>query len=213
MFKAYERLVSSIRTAASMTKTLPKIYAIGRIKGETRKRFGVTSNTLTELDLLIPDMPPIRACEYRGYRYDYVGPYTVSCDHRCSHLPYKGADGVTNDKARGTGSHGSAFSECTPSASSWSMTDVYQRSILGIALADHVFVWLDDFEAYGSLVEVGYARALNKPIFFTHAPHIDPKDELWFALQTALVVKSFESGREAYGWFLQLVGQPAKPAG
>jgi nucleoside 2-deoxyribosyltransferase len=89
------------------------------------------------------------------------------------------------------------------------MSDVFSRSLDGLKRADIVFVWLDDYEAHGSGVEIGYARGLGKPIFLTHAPHIAPKGELWFAFEAATQIKSFESAREAYAWFLQLVGQPS----
>lgn len=189
----------------------PKIYAIGRVNDQLRTRFGITDNTLTEDDLQLPSKSPIRNCEFQGYRYKYVGPYTVSCDHRCAHEPYRSANGKTNSTARGTGSHGSAVDGCIQPSTSWSMDDVHQRSLDGIQQADHVFAWLEDHEAFGSLVEVGYASALGKPILIAHPPHIDPKDELWFAFQCATTLKCFESASAAYGWFLQLVGQSAEP--
>ncbi len=55
----------------------------------------------------------------------------------------------------------------------------------GIAKADAVFVWLEDVECYGTLVEVGYAFAMQKPIYLAHAPSVLPNGEMWFAFKAA----------------------------
>lgn len=210
MFEMYKRFTERRKAATAAIEVAPKIYAIGRVNDQLRTRFGISGNTLDAIDLLLPSLSPIRNLKFQGCRYQYVGPYSISCDHRCGHQPYTGQGTNPDSDTRGTGSHGAAVNGCTQSISNWSMQDVYRRSLDGIGLADYVFVWLEDQEAYGSLVEIGYAHALGKPILMTHAPHINPKGELWFAFESATAVKCFESAPEAYGWFLQLVGQPAK---
>ena len=69
----------------------------------------------------------------------------------------------------------------------------YQRALNGIKAADVFFVWIRDMEAYGTLIEIGYAKALGKHIVLgvPHMEKIDSCDpansrgELWFAHQSA----------------------------
>lgn len=120
--------------------------------------------------------PPAPTC-YSGVMY--VGPFFAACDHGCSHAgdrhgQAEGCMGIDRNRtARGCLSQ--------------------------IELADLVYAWLDDLEpspkstAYGTLVEVGYALALGKPVVVAavRAPHdpasrgvvVDryPIDDLWFA--------------------------------
>jgi len=65
-----------------------------------------------------------------------------------------------------------------------SRPDVVKRCLAAIEQATHIFAWIDDPTAYGSLVEVGYARALNKEVFlyFDRAKSLDG---LWFSTQIA----------------------------
>gem|GEM_PF-4333465 len=53
---------------------------------------------------------------------------------------------------------------------------------MGIELSDHVFVWLDDLTAFGTLVEVGIAVGLGKRVWiYTPGATEADLDELWFA--------------------------------
>lgn len=92
-------------------------------------------------------------------------------------------------KARGS-YHGyiHGVTTCNPDAAEGA---AYRGSLQGITRADVVVAFLDDLEAYGTLVEIGFARASNKRIIV-----ITPDEEgdwgrsklasdLWFAIHAA----------------------------
>jgi nucleoside 2-deoxyribosyltransferase len=68
----------------------------------------------------------------------------------------------------------------------------------GIANADAVFVWLEDTECYGTLIEVGYAFAMKKPIYLAHAPNVFPNGEMWFAFKAAQMTIQSSNARDAF---------------
>jgi prophage regulatory protein len=68
----------------------------------------------------------------------------------------------------------------------------YRGALQGISRADIVTAYLDDHEAYGTLVEIGVARALGKKLVVVtspalyNAPLFNGWDtELWFAVRAA----------------------------
>ncbi|PRP92441.1 hypothetical protein ENSA5_49040 [Enhygromyxa salina] len=90
-------------------------------------------------------------------RHDYVGPYFVSCDHRCFHGP---------------STHGTSMA--------WDPSETYQRCIGAIEKSTVVFAWIESIDAYGTLYELGYARSLGKRIVVASPPSLDTSD-LWFS--------------------------------
>lgn len=77
---------------------------------------------------------------------------------------------------------------CNPDAAEGA---AYRGSLQGIARADVVIAFLDDLEAYGTLIEIGYARALGKRIIVV-TPYGEAdwgrsvlENELWFAIRAA----------------------------
>lgn len=112
--------------------------------------------------------------------HDYVGPYFQGDDHGCGHAP---------------GTHGNAGSPqnaCIGGGPSRGMTAY--NCYAAIDSCDVFFAWLGgaDFgSAYGTLVELGYARALRKTIFIgtdrRTAPLLSADiDDLWFAFHTSV---------------------------
>jgi len=115
----------------------------------------------------------------------YVGPFFVGCDHGCTH---------------GGDAHGRSGGCVTGGDRSRTANDCLSQ----VASADLVFAWLDELtpdashsSAYGTLVEIGYALALRKPVVVAaaRAPYdpnaglvmVDrhPIDDLWFAWSLA----------------------------
>lgn len=129
---------------------------------------------------------------------DYAGPYFISCDHGCTHGP---------------STHGRLASPqgdtCGAEITEERRETTLQQCLDAITNADIFFAWLepdhesphrwtpdDHFTGYGTLVELGYAKALNKPIIVaasaqpahSHDPWqggTDVMDELWFAWTAA----------------------------
>jgi hypothetical protein len=100
----------------------------------------------------------------------YVGPFYLGCDHGCSH---------------GSNSHGAGVDrdyDCIPFPPSH---EVFQKAEAGIRACDVFFVWAGpDFnQAFGTLVEIGIAKALGKRIVIGRHP--DVALDQWFAFQCA----------------------------
>jgi hypothetical protein len=103
-----------------------------------------------------------------------IGPWFVSCDHGCAHGPGKhGAIGSCDDEA--------VINDVREGRSV-----VFDANIERIRRADAVFAYIDRAEAYGSAVEIGFAKALCKPIFIGFSPHAPWRDDMWFAAQAGL---------------------------
>lgn len=184
----------------------PCIYAAGRMHEKSRTRFGITDNVIfdSDADLKTPAIAQITAHQYKWSEYRYTGPYTGACDHGCAHSPLCKQDSVST---RGSSSHAMALTGCFEEQARWSMSDVFLRSLDGIRKADYVFVWIEDYECYGTLVEVGVAHTLGKPIYLAHKPTIEPCGDMWFAFECATKTAAFMSSEEAYAAFLHRVGR------
>jgi len=150
-----------------------KIYAIGKISqnGWRNRLFPIVDwldNCQEPGETPWPDEMKIR--DLPGAVY--VGPHFLSDDHGC----YHGAN------AHGVSAGGAACGDAYPGLS---RPEVAQRCLAAIGRATHIFGWIDEPSAYGSLVELGYARALGKQ---THVYMCDERPDLadlWFAGQVA----------------------------
>jgi len=154
----------------------PSFYAVGKItKNGWRNAFAVAMPNDWEEYLAAAPVPT-------HFGFDYRGPFFIRCDHGCAHL---------------TQSHATAA--C---CSGWELqaSRVFRRSERQIQEAGFVLVWAGIAEdaldtAYGSLVEVGIAHALGKPILLVHHPQADLRP-FWFAVETASAVVCSEKALE-----------------
>lgn len=85
--------------------------------------------------------------------------------------------------------------------------DVFNRSMAGIDAADIVLCMIEDRECYGTLVEIGYARAKGKKVFIAYVFEDGSKDaydlnseDLWFSEAASTKSKYFMSAKEAVDW-------------
>jgi hypothetical protein len=102
----------------------------------------------------------------------YVGPHFLSDDHGCFH----------GENLHGVAAGSAACGGVYPGLS---RPDVAKRCLAALEEATHVFVWIDDPSAYGTLVEIGYARALGKQVHVYVSDKCDQLADLWFAGQIA----------------------------
>jgi nucleoside 2-deoxyribosyltransferase len=67
---------------------------------------------------------------------------------------------------------------------------IHALSMRRIQMADLVFCQLNELDAFGTLIEIGVAHALGKPLFlhFGEALTDDDLNELWFAAHSATAV-------------------------
>ncbi|WP_436787931.1 DUF559 domain-containing protein [Yinghuangia sp. YIM S10712] len=120
--------------------------------------------------------------------FDYVGPYFIGDDHTCGHGP---------------NTHGCGMDGCLACYTYGNLPQrpkVRELCLAAINDADIVFAWLDDPTAYGTLVEIGYAKGRGKPVVVA-APELPqtyedlsghgfgipdgPTNDLWFAFSCA----------------------------
>lgn len=164
------------------------IYAAGRIE-YSRYRFGVNDCTLQyNIKPERARVAELRKCKLGDVNFVYTGPYTYGCDHGCSH---------TSD--RGTRSHGDGDSidyDCAVGGHSFN--HVYMRALDGIDKCDIFFAWIEDEECFGTILEIGYAKALGKHIVIAHKDDIKPTGELWFAFQSANCSFVADNASDAY---------------
>jgi hypothetical protein len=127
-----------------------------------------------------------------NFNFSYTGPFFIRCNHGCSHSCDVHA----------------TYSVCTAAASYESEEGqafrpgrVVHRSVGQLQQAGFVLVWAGLGEdaldtAYGSLVEIGIAHALGKPILLVHHPNAKIRD-FWFAIEAATAVVCAENPIDA----------------
>lgn len=100
----------------------------------------------------------------------YVGPFFKSCDHGCFHTD--GSHGLLgrNQKLRRL-----------------PLLQVRNTCFEAVKNCDIFFLYINHREAFGSLVEVGWAQAFNKKVVVIYAPGIafPYSNDFWFSSITA----------------------------
>jgi hypothetical protein len=151
---------------APTTKPVP-VYCAGKIgKNDWRhKLFPDLRGTLSSGFKEFNHLPAPRG------RFAYAGPFFVSCDHGCCHGPNE---------------HGVAAASGTPCGVGFNRANVIKLCCEWLKGADAMFVWLDDPTAYGTLTEIGMAKAWLIPTFVaTPLTMLSTTDDLWFPLGSA----------------------------
>lgn len=115
-----------------------------------------------------------------------TGPYFISCDHGCYHGEGKHGVGAETDE------HG--FAGCM--GQFLERKDVEYISRKQIDAADVVLAYINDPTCYGTLAEIGYARARNKYIIVVYASD-ELRESMWFVGEMANLV--YEKGRGLTG--------------
>jgi hypothetical protein len=143
-------------------------------------------------DLAFRERPILQNALGNGLHYS--GPHFNSCDHGCAHGPNQhGVFGCCLDVLVPPHSH------------------VSSAALLQIQRSDVLFAWLDDVTCYGTLVEIGIARALHKMIWIGWAVGMAtvkegdpcaPRDNLWFANSLADYNCVADSATQAFRYFL-----------
>jgi hypothetical protein len=138
----------------------------------------VVRNLRAELEPTAATWPLQKDAIARGVHY--TGPHFISCDHGCAHGPH---------------THGRG-DDC--SGNSESAQHTVDLCLKAIQQSTAMFAWLDDPTAHGTLIEIGYAKALNIPIVISTPPARQAvvvrsslgmpqrhRSEMWFALTSA----------------------------
>jgi len=125
-------------------------------------------------------------------KHDYTGPFFIGCDHGCYH-------GATSHGMRGT--HDSyECSEIAPTAE-----DIVDQCLEAMRRSDLVFAWIDSPDAYGTLIEIGYAFAAGIPVAVAVKDGLgvpkkpeegqmsEGRNEFWFAGEMGLGQRLFHA--------------------
>jgi len=81
---------------------------------------------------------------------------------------------------------------------------VVDKCLKQIDFADIVFAWLDSEYSYGTLVEIGYARAKGKRVVVGVSNTLSSSYDMWFAQQVADTCVKAKSPREAFDYAFRL---------
>ncbi len=133
----------------------------------------------------------------------YGGPLAIGCDHGCFHAgDSRHGCGYEGNTCTGFEWRSSINPSDTPVNGFLPKEVIVNRCLHHIRRCDAVHAYIDSFDCFGTLTELGYAAAMDKPIYlvFSEKVHVEdsegwechdlvdasgcgethPKDELWF---------------------------------
>lgn len=180
----------------------PRVYMAGKV-AKLDWRHSLVGLSLKNVDLRYdPESQTVVAVDPISVDgFEYAGPFFLADDHGCFHGQHSHGFGALHwpDCAVGDVSDevARASERLYGNSGAWAKTrEVTHRSCLTwLRSSDVVFAWIDNYDAYGTLVELGYAAALGIPIYLAFDLMFDgPRgpdspssvwNDLWFAEQTA----------------------------
>lgn len=173
----------------------PRVYLAGKIsKCDWRQRIiGVPLRNVESAEALNPNF------EIAMPSYKYVGPFFIGCDHGCGH-------GVSTHGCGLTCEYGD--SKEFPPAVERQRACAHRLALHRVARADVVFAFIDAADAYGTILEIGAAVALGKPIGLVISESVaaSVQEDLWFVEHSATRV--FKGcPRAGFGHFLTMVAR------
>lgn len=194
--KGTKAMLESIRGVGEPRtgKRNTRIYLAGKIGGEWYTRAGENWNWRCHLvdglnepvEYDVDDEWPVLERAVLDY-WDYVGPYycqptptlaDLGHPKACSEAAFRSGSwtgclhGVIDRQG-----HGVIFGE-----------EVVEKCLRAIERADLFFAWLGGEDFHGTLIEIGYAKALGKPIVIASAHE---NEEWWFAYKCATYPRTF----------------------
>ncbi|WDQ32180.1 nucleoside 2-deoxyribosyltransferase [Paenibacillus marchantiae] len=130
--------------------------------------------------------------------FNYCGPYFIKCDHGCYH------GGNSHGRGLEKNGCGDGIDEYNGAeAPKQSRYNVVAKCLHGIHASTAVFAWIDQKDAYGTIAEIGYAVAQNKPVFVAISEDLSCLDDMWFPAQMATISIVSRSAEEAWRIFVE----------
>ena len=129
-----------------------KIYIAGKIRNE-RKRGGIVEYGCNDLEEYINQ----KSVQIDN-KFQYVGPFTIGCDHSCYH----------GKSSHGAGADGRSC--CSPIDEELGLivkNIVFTKSLEQIKSCDVLLAYIDSNDCYGTITEITYAASLFKKVFIT----------------------------------------------
>lgn len=139
---------------------LPRVYMAGKIRHTDWRHSLFEPRRLRHVELHYDRqndwIEPREILTVGGF--EYAGPFFLGDDHGCFH----------GDNQHGLIDPGWADGHCQDEVDFpqvLSRRTVHRSCLHWLASSDVVFCWLDSLDAYGTLVELGYAHARGIPIY------------------------------------------------
>lgn len=184
-------------------KAARTVYLAGKIaKNDWRHRIvsGLRDVSGRDYDLPATAWPVLRCCI--AGRHHYSGPFFISCDHGCAHGDNKHGAAATADGCCPDCDDQHGMSGCIEVDSRGLQKQrVVQLCLDGIVLCDLFFAWIDASDCFGTIAELGYAKAQGKRIVVGLSR---PFQDMWFASQMADEVIDAPSPEFALAYALNL---------
>ena len=121
----------------------------------------------------------------------YCGPYFISCDHGCFH---------SEEASHGAVASYESMSHDENSYSDEQYSRAYSRCLGAIEVSDVVFCWIESDDCFGTIAEIGYAKAMGKFICISFAESFDAED-MWFVRSMADCTFSSRHAESAFEQF------------
>lgn len=162
-----------------------KIYLAGKISKHDWRNGIVTGGVIIDdAEEYRQKAWPIQPQSIFG-QHDYTGPYFL--DDRSGHSFEENQ-------------HYGDFSSETPETPPLERSFLVQHCFDAIKRSDLVYVWLNDFDAFGTLVEIGYARAMKVHVAIASPEYLP---DLWFAYIAADSFFKSVDAKVGLEWFLE----------
>ena len=199
------RLVDPVEQPALLIqKRRPVIYFAGKIsQADWRNTIVGDAGVVNGSCYINPEDYPAEIFD-PSYTVDcgafiYGGPYFISCDHACHHGP--NSHGVNEYGVEVHVGDTDAFEQYGMSREEIHRA-VFDVNFERIKRADYVFAYLNELDAFGTLIEIGHAQAWGKQLVVGFGPKIKP-DQLWMACERAIVFRG--SAREVWRKFCGMI--------
>jgi hypothetical protein len=111
--------------------------------------------------------------DFANYLFEYndslsiTGPTIIGCDHGCYHGPE---------------AHGCGIDQCGCGGHNLTREDVFNICKRQIDRAEIVFAYIDSYDCFGTIAEIGYAYAQGKSILVKFATE-ELRRDMWFVDQ------------------------------
>ena len=150
------------------------VYLAGKIEpnGWRQKLIDIRNNFSAEKKDKIRNGVTIKYNDH----INITGPFFLSCDHSCYH----------GDNSHGVGLD--SHSDCYGLTDYFSEDEVKNICLQQIKKSDVIFAYINDDTCYGTLYEIGYAAALNKPILLLFDSN-KRCNNMWFIANGAKITR------------------------
>jgi hypothetical protein len=158
----------------------PKVYLAGKIDGndDWRDQIVGTQYAISACESPVDIVHPVKR-QRELAEFILTGPIYIGCNHACPMSRRINSLAGCCDVGDSNG-HPAGNATAYPVRKA-----AAQLAWASIAASDFVFAWMQDSTAHGTLVEVGYAVGLDKPVYLSSPPCPEPHDhcpqcESWF---------------------------------